>query len=218
MSMKDAHSEIRSRVAAAWLALALLSPALAGADFQAGLKAVRAGDYATALDAWRPLAEGGDALSQLNLGMMYARGHGVKKDLKEAERWVRRAAEQGLAQAQSLLGTFYARGLGVEQDYKAAAGWFYQAANQNDPASQYDLAVLYANGQGVPQDQTQAYFWFKLAAAQGYAQAEESARRLARLMLPAQMEYAEQQVHDWLMKQYAKDAPKTSGTPSSPAP
>jgi hypothetical protein len=41
-----------------------------GSDFDKGLAAYKSGDFATALGEWRPLAEQGDAVAQLNLGMM----------------------------------------------------------------------------------------------------------------------------------------------------
>ncbi len=46
------------------------------ADFQKGLDAANAGDFATALEEWKPLAEQGDASAQFNLGIMYANGRG----------------------------------------------------------------------------------------------------------------------------------------------
>ena len=70
--------------------LALSAPVLA-ADYEAGLDAARRGDWATALKEWGPLAEQGDASAQFNIGLMYARGHGVRQDYAEAVR--RRASE-----------------------------------------------------------------------------------------------------------------------------
>ena len=49
-------------------------------------------------------AERGNASAQYNLGVMYAKGQGVRQDYAEAVRWYRRAAEQGDVQAQSNLG------------------------------------------------------------------------------------------------------------------
>ena len=49
------------------LALALPATVLA-ADFQAGLEAYKRGDYATALEELRPLAEQSDAGAQYTLG------------------------------------------------------------------------------------------------------------------------------------------------------
>ena len=41
------------------------------ADFDKGLAAAEAGDYATALAEWKPLAEQGYAAAQFNLGLLY---------------------------------------------------------------------------------------------------------------------------------------------------
>ena len=49
-------------------------------DFQAGMEAYKAGDYATALKEWKPLAEQGDAAAQNALGYMYNNGFGVTQD------------------------------------------------------------------------------------------------------------------------------------------
>ena len=72
------------------LALALPAHVLA-ADLQAGLDAYERGDYAAALNEWRPLAEQGDVLAQYYLGTMYADGEGVPQDPAEATKWFRLA-------------------------------------------------------------------------------------------------------------------------------
>ena len=92
-------------------------------DFQKGLAAYEAGDYATALKEWKPLAEDGDAAVQYNLGIMYSNGYGVPQDYAEAIRWYRLAAEQGYADAQTNLGNMYSNGNGVLQDSVVAHMW-----------------------------------------------------------------------------------------------
>ena len=67
------------------------------ADFATGASAYLAGDYATALSEWKPLAEQGDARVQAILGLMYIRDDGVPQDDAEAVKWYR------LAQLQQLL-------------------------------------------------------------------------------------------------------------------
>jgi len=49
----------------------LFSAGSAWADYDDGLAAYNRGDYAAALQEWRPLAEQGDAKAQYNLGVMY---------------------------------------------------------------------------------------------------------------------------------------------------
>ena len=72
-----------------------LSSPVAAQDFDKGLAAAEAGDFATALQEWTPLAEAGDAEAQIYLCSMYALGTGVPQDYKEALKWYRLAAEQG---------------------------------------------------------------------------------------------------------------------------
>lgn len=117
-----------------------------------GLKAFEAGDYASALNEWHPLAQQGSARAQVNVGKMYATGAGVPKNEAEAERWYRLAAEQGNAAAQYELGQMYYFGCdnGGEQvvyrDVAEAERWFRLAAKQGNAAAQYELGKMYADG------------------------------------------------------------------------
>ena len=96
------------------------------------------GDFATALREFRPAveavkgyrmaAEQGNADAQLNLGMLYYTGLGVRQDYAEAVKWFRGAAEQGEADAQVSLGLMYQAGQGVPKDYVQAHMWFTLAA------------------------------------------------------------------------------------------
>ncbi len=97
------------------LALMMTVPVYAD-DVQDGFDASMRGDYKTAFEKWKPLAEQGDANVQYNLGVMYDTGLGVAQDYKEAVKWYRLSAEQGNASAQFNLGVMYAAGLGVAQD------------------------------------------------------------------------------------------------------
>ena len=118
----------------ALLVALLLAPSAGVAqDYDKGLAAWVAGEYAAALREWRPLAEQGDATAQFNLGGMYELGEGVLQDNAEAVKWYRLAAEQGDARAQSNLGGMYANGEGVLQDNQLAHMWFnIGSANGHD--------------------------------------------------------------------------------------
>ena len=101
-------------------------PAIAASpeeEFRTGLSAFNSGDFATALRAWRPLAEGNEARSQAGIGFMYHRGLGVKVDDQQAAVWLRKAAEQGQAEGQFMLGSLYFFGQGVPQSYSRAYAW-----------------------------------------------------------------------------------------------
>ena len=93
-------------------------------DFQKGWTAYQAGDMATALKEWRPLAEQGDSYAQNNLAIMYENGVGVLQDYAEAVKWYRLAAEQGHASSQNNLGVIYEYGNGVLQDNVRSHMWY----------------------------------------------------------------------------------------------
>lgn len=144
----------------------------ARADFNAGLQAYQRGDYAGAIQEWRPIAEKGDANAQYNLGLMYARGQGLSRDYAEAAKWYRKAAEQGNTNAQYNLGVMYANGEGVPQDQSAALNWFKKAAEQGDTAAASSLGSLYEVDKGGFKDYAEAMKWYRRAADQGVASAQ----------------------------------------------
>lgn len=119
-----------SRALCKWALLALF---LAGcgdpaqrnaARYQEGVDAYVQGNYAVALEKFRPLVEKGDARAQFSLGVMYHQGQGVTQDDKQAAALWSQSAEQGHVGAQDNLGLRYARGQGVAQDWVQADKWF----------------------------------------------------------------------------------------------
>ncbi|WP_040474896.1 tetratricopeptide repeat protein, partial [Marinobacter gelidimuriae] len=118
----------------------------AAADFNKAFYAYGKGDYKTAIEEWRILANQGDAESQASLGTMYLLGQGVPEDLTKSAQWTRRAAEQDYAPAQFYLGIMYGNGHGVSQDYAEAAQWYRRAAEQGYARAQYSLGIMYGNG------------------------------------------------------------------------
>ena len=130
-----------------FLSAAAIVVALSGTaqsqDWDKAIAAYNNGDYATALQEWRPLAEQGNARAQNNLGAAYDYGEGVPQDYAEAVRWYRLAAEQGDALGQSNLGLMYKNGLGVPQDFVMAHMWFNLASangHENAPEARNTVA------------------------------------------------------------------------------
>ena len=105
------------------------------------MDAYRRGDYTTALQEFKPLAEQGNSNAQFMLGRMYRHGYGVPQDYTEALKWFRKAAEQGNPDAQLKLGVMYALGLGVPQNYVRAHMWSNLAASRLSPGKDRDLAA-----------------------------------------------------------------------------
>ncbi|MBI5843650.1 MAG: sel1 repeat family protein [Deltaproteobacteria bacterium] len=145
--------------------LTLTATALAD-QFEEAKAAYKRGQYARALELFRPLAKTGDAAAQNNLGVMYANGQGVATDYAEAMKWLRKAAEQDVAEAQSNIGAMYYNGQGVDKDYAEAAEWYRKAALQGDTSGQVRLGEMYATGQGLAQSITEAQNWL-LRALEG---------------------------------------------------
>src|ERR1043165_4212931 len=85
------------------------------AAFDAGMKAYTSGDFKTAMEKWKPLAESGNPSAQTNIGVMYYQGRGVEQNYKEAIRWYSMAAGEGYPDAQYNLGLAFAEGKGVER-------------------------------------------------------------------------------------------------------
>ena len=119
-------------------------------SFEAAKSAYEQGDFATAARFSAPLAEQGNAQSQIGLAFLYFSGQGVAKDYAEAARWYRRAADQGNASGQHSLGRMYAAGLGVRKDFVLAYKWFNLAVSNGDATaiqSRDDLAAQMSLGQ-----------------------------------------------------------------------
>ncbi len=145
--------------------------------FEDGLAAADRGDYPTAVDLLRPLAEQGDARlttghgtarAQFALGLRYEYGgRGVTPDYGKALEWYHLAAMQGDAEAQFSLGRMYENGKGSTQDYKKAVEWYRLAAKQGYADAQDFLGTMFRLERGVTQDFVRAHMWYNLAAAQG---------------------------------------------------
>jgi uncharacterized protein len=99
-----------------------------------GEAAYKRGDYATAFQLWRPLADQGNADAQFRPGAMFA-SRPVSDDTQAAEydaqaaAWYRKAADQGNAVAQFGLGAMYERGESVLQDYVQSHKWLSLATS-----------------------------------------------------------------------------------------
>jgi TPR repeat protein len=146
--------------------VALMTGSVFADAFADGLSAHNSGDYAAAISAWTPLAEGGDAKAQFNLGVLNDQGQGVAVDREAAIRWYTMAAEQGDARAQFNLGQIYASGDGVPQDGEAAVKWYGMAAEQGDVLARFNLALVHEEGAIVPQDYAEAARLYEAAATE----------------------------------------------------
>ena len=155
------------------LALAFGAGAALAQDFDKGLAAYNAGDYATALKEWRPLAEQGDGIFV-----------------------------QGDVEAQSYLGFMYHNGTGVLQDYAEAVKFYRSAAEQGNDFAQFKLGFMYEKGKGVLQNNVMAHVWYNIAAANGAEKAGEWREKTAAKMTSADISKAQSMARECMSSNY----------------
>jgi len=180
-----------------------------------GVEARDAGDLATAVAKFTEAAEGGLAIAQHNLGVLYFSGEGVPQDYRQAFEWTQRAAQQGYVRAMVNLGVLYYNHLGVQppwmsvwplslinrsSNYEQAARWYREAAAYDDGEAQYYLATMYRQGTGVSQDLAHAYMWARLAQDNEVPQAFPLVAELEVEMTAAQRSQAQRDYANWVLE------------------
>jgi len=83
-----------------------------GGSYEEGIAAAERGDFGAAVHLWRFAAEQDHAKAHYNLGVAYARGIGVPKNISEAIKWWRTARDLGHEAAIERLGEIEADGEG----------------------------------------------------------------------------------------------------------
>lgn len=138
------------------------------------------------LDEYLQAAAAGESEAQYHLGMVYLKGDGAPRDLKQALFWLSKAADLGEAHAEYTLGVLYSEGYGVPKDLALARKWLSLAAGWNLPEAKDALVKLdqsasatadpktflatgkaHLNGAGgTAKNPALAREWFQRAAAQ----------------------------------------------------
>jgi hypothetical protein len=99
-------------------------------------------------------AQSGNASAQEDMGIRYAEGRGVKKNLEEAVSWFRKAADQGASNSQYRLGMCYYRGKGIAKDIVQAHGWLTLSAANGCQAAQKIIPTI--SGEMTPEQKIEA--------------------------------------------------------------
>src|SRR4051812_45002186 len=184
---------------------AVLAAPLSAQSVKAGIDAWQRADYPAAVAIWRPLAEGGDADAQFNLGQAYRLGRGVQLDLAAARIWFERAARNGHLDAETTLGLLTFQNGDRVQGLK----WLKAAADQGEPRALLVYGTALFNGDGVPQDRVLAYALVSRAAAQGLEPARDTLAQLDQLMPVSERQKG---------VALARSVPTGSPVPSKPKP
>ena len=163
-----------------------------------------AADPVQAVYWYRKLAEAGVSNGMFNLGLHYAKGHGVVRDFAQAAYWMSQAAEHGDndapalfekytkaaaaqekiasgdAQAQAdLAGVLMALAGSLEQagpgsDYEEAFALAQKSAAQNNGDGLWTLALAYEHGRGTKPDKEKAVECYRKGAEIGHAPSQHS--------------------------------------------
>jgi cell division septation protein DedD len=165
-----------------WLLLALwmftIGTALAdtgpdySAEFDRGLKAYDAGQYATAYEIWWKI-KNEDLAAMRNVALMLRKGQGVKKDAKKAQDLFEIAANTGMINAEVDLAEMLLNGEAGPSDPKRALGLLQAAASGQHPIAQYLLGQMYETGNAVPKDSKKAIELYTAAARGGLKDAKD---------------------------------------------
>lgn len=101
------------------------------------------GDYDNAFSWFSKSAETENPKALYYLGVCYAEGRGVEKDLVEAALCYSSAAEEDLPEAQYMLAGCYQNGVGLQKNAELAYFWYKTAAENGHPLARYEYATLY---------------------------------------------------------------------------
>jgi uncharacterized protein len=193
--MKQRFMLTSSRVAGIiLLGLGLYAPAGRIAAFEAAdgarvEKAPLKSDSATAIDALKIAAEGGELLAQWKLAKIYASGEGVPRDdLKAYEYFSQivtsydvdnpdRRDAAIVSSAVVALGDYSLNGIENSQvvaNPQLALQLFQFAATRfGDATALYNLGRMHLDGAGAAKDEVEGLRWLCLAAQKGHVKAQE---------------------------------------------
>jgi len=163
-----------------------------------GDSAYRRGDYETALNVYRSLAEKGVVQAQFSMGLMYTYGKGIPVNYVEAAKWYRKAADKGFVNAEYVMGILHENGHGVLQNYSKAVEWYRKAANKGYGKAQVMMGAMYARGFGVPSNYIMMHMWWSLAGRNGEGNAKLKKKLLETLMTPDEIKKAKNLARKWL--------------------
>ena len=127
-------NELKYFIALAIIATSVIfAPSIGRCDeYERGRDQANSGRFREAYSTWKSIAERGDPRAQTAIGLLYARGDGVKQDFTEAAKWFERSSAAGDSRGAGLLGKMYWYGDGVRRDEQKAEELLRKAAAAGD--------------------------------------------------------------------------------------
>ena len=113
---------------------------------------------------YRKAEEHGDKEAYGYIGLFYAKGLGVKKDLNHAVQYYITGAQKGDAKSQVLLANAYSKAKGIGYDSEKALYWYKQAGKNGSIEAMKELGDIYETGRlGVKKDERESRYWKDIA-------------------------------------------------------
>ena len=119
--------------------------------------------------------KGGNPEAEFKVGEMYETGFGVKKDLKEAEVWIKKAASQGHETANFKLLYWNIQKNGLKGENKQKLSELKEKAKGENAQAMHYLGKMYAHGVGVKKNYDKSLDWLNKATFVGVLEAEREA-------------------------------------------
>jgi TPR repeat protein len=144
-------------------------------------------DFAQAAHYFQVLSNLGDTRAMTTLGLMYARGIGVSKNMAEAVRkWQFAAANEKIADAgaEYNLGLAYRSGDGIDADAAKSHYWMRRAARRGHVLAQTNLGLMYLEGYGAQRDPAEGAAWLIVSARRGDVGAQDNLKRISDSLAP----------------------------------
>ena len=111
-------------------------------------------DYPRAMAAYKVGGEGGDAMCQYQVGIMYCYGQGIDADYEQALPWIQKAAAQDHPNAVGSLGTMYDNGEGVAPSWRRAREHYERAIGLGSPKAVENMQNLTEDIQHVTNERS----------------------------------------------------------------
>ena len=145
-------------------------------------------------------ADGGYAVSQYELALVYERGELASKDLEKSHYWMESAAKQGYEEALTITASDYFMGVGVPRNDVKGFEWLMKAYGMlGRHFKQWGmLAAAYEVGRGTPIDLAKAYMCYDLEGTAGI----EDKARIAPHMTPEQRAEGLRLSQEWQEKNH----------------
>ena len=165
------------------------------ADYDAGRRALEAGDPGTAASLWKTAAQAGDRPAMLALGRLYLRGLGVVQDYVEAHKWLGLASSMGEIEAAKERDALAVKMTGdqIARAGERAFAELRSASARGVPWAMLAIGRLHVRGTGILQDYVQGYKWLFLATSAGVEAAANERDALAAKMAPDRVAKAQQE-------------------------